>query len=56
MRVEGNHLSIDFLGGHDDLPPLLSLLVKNDIPIASFVQREADLEDVFMKVTRGAVQ
>jgi len=56
MRVEGNHLSIDFLGGHDDLPPLLSLLVKNDIPVASFVQREADLEDVFMKVTRGAVQ
>ena len=56
MRVEGNHLSIDFLGGHDDLPALLSLLVKNDIPVASFVQREADLEDVFMKVTRGAVQ
>lgn len=56
MRVEGSHLSIDFLGGHDDLPPLLSLLVKNDIPVASFVQREADLEDVFMKVTRGAVQ
>lgn len=56
MRVEGNHLSIDFLGGHDDLPAILSLLVKNDIPVASFVQREADLEDVFMKVTRGAVQ
>lgn len=55
-RAEGNHLSIDFLGGHDDLPPLLALLVKNDIPVASFAQREADLEDVFMKVTRGAVQ
>jgi ABC-2 type transport system ATP-binding protein len=55
-RAEGDHLSIDFIGGHDDLPPLLALLVKNDIPIASFKQREADLEDVFMKVTRGAVQ
>ncbi len=55
-RAEGDHLSIDFVGGHDDLPPLLALLVKNDIPIASFKQREADLEDVFMKVTRGAVQ
>ena len=55
-RAEGNHLSIDFVGGHDDLPPLLALLVKNDIPVASFKQREADLEDVFMKVTRGAVQ
>lgn len=55
-RAEGDRLSIDFVGGHDDLPPLLALLVKNDIPIASFKQREADLEDVFMKVTRGAVQ
>jgi ABC-2 type transport system ATP-binding protein len=55
-RAEGDRLSIDFIGGHDDLPPLLALLVKNDIPIASFKQREADLEDVFMKVTRGAVQ
>lgn len=55
-RAEGDHLSIDFVGGHDDLPPLLAHLVKNDIPIASFAQREADLEDVFMKVTRGAVQ
>jgi ABC-2 type transport system ATP-binding protein len=55
-RAEGDRLSIDFAGGHDDLPPLLAHLVKNDIPIASFKQREADLEDVFMKVTRGAVQ
>jgi ABC-2 type transport system ATP-binding protein len=55
-RAEGDHLSIDFLGTHDDMPQLLALLVKNDIPVASFAPREADLEDVFMKVTRGAVQ
>lgn len=56
VRVEGNHLSIDFLGAHDDLPPILAHLVTNGVPVASFSQREADLEDVFMKVTKGAVQ
>ncbi|HVF09781.1 MAG TPA: ABC transporter ATP-binding protein [Abditibacteriaceae bacterium] len=55
-RTEGNHVTIDFTGTHDDLPNLLGHLVKNDIPIASFAQREADLEDVFMKVTKGIVQ
>jgi hypothetical protein len=35
---------------------LLAYLVTNGIPVASFAQREADLEDVFMKVTKGIVQ
>ena len=55
-RAEGNHLFIEFLGGHDDLPPLLSHLVTHGLPVASFAQRAADLEDVFMKVTKGMVQ
>jgi ABC-2 type transport system ATP-binding protein len=55
-RAEGNHVAIEFLGDHDDLPMLLAHLVTNGIPVASFAQREADLEDVFMKVTKGIVQ
>lgn len=55
-RAEGDHVTIDFTGTHDDMPPLLSHLITNGIPVASFAPREADLEDVFMKVTRGAVQ
>jgi ABC-2 type transport system ATP-binding protein len=55
-RAEGDHVTIEFLGGHDDMAPLLSHLVMGGIPVASFAAREADLEDVFMKVTRGAVQ
>ncbi len=55
-RAEGNHLTIDFTGSHEQLPPLLAHLVTNGIPVASFAQREADLEDVFMKVTKGIVQ
>ena len=55
-RAEGNHITIDFTGSHEQLPPLLAHLVTNGIPIASFAQREADLEDVFMRVTKGIVQ
>ena len=56
VRAEGNHLEIEFTGTHDELPQLLSHLVSNGIPVANFAQRAADLEDVFMKVTAGAVQ
>ena len=55
-RAEGNHLTLEFLGGHDELPALLSHLVSNDLPVATFAPRAADLEDVFMKVTKGIVQ
>ncbi|HVF85311.1 MAG TPA: ABC transporter ATP-binding protein [Abditibacteriaceae bacterium] len=55
-RGEGNHLEIEFTGSHDHLPQLLLFLVSNGVPVASFAQRAADLEDVFMKVTAGAVQ
>lgn len=56
VRAEGNHLEIEFTGLHDALPNLLGHLVGNGIPVATFAQRSADLEDVFMKVTAGAVQ
>lgn len=55
-RAEGNHLTIGFVGLHDDLPQLLNHLVTNGLPVATFSQRAADLEDIFMKVTKGAVQ
>jgi ABC-2 type transport system ATP-binding protein len=55
-KAEGAHLTIGFVGTHDELPSILSLLVQNGLPVASFAQREADLEDVFMKVTKGMVQ
>jgi ABC-2 type transport system ATP-binding protein len=55
-KAEGGHLTIGFIGSHDELPQILNLLVQNGLPVASFGQREADLEDVFMKVTKGMVQ
>ncbi len=55
-RGEDRHVEIEFTGAHDELPQLLAFLVSNGVPVASFAQRAADLEDVFMKVTAGAVQ
>ena len=55
-KAEGNHLTISFIGTNDELPQLLAILIQNHLPVASFGQREADLEDVFMRVTKGMVQ
>lgn len=56
IRATGTHLEIEFTGTSDEFPALLSHLVTAGIPVASFAPRAADLEDVFMKVTAGAVQ
>jgi len=56
VKAEGNHVTVGFTGTHDDLPGLLGYLVGQGIPVATFAPREADLEDVFMRVTRGMVQ
>ena len=56
ISAEGNHVTLGFTGDHEQLPEILSLMVQNGLPVASFAQREADLEDVFMRVTKGMVQ
>ncbi len=56
VRHEGNHLEIEWTGAPDDSAQVLTHLVNNRIPVVSFAPRSADLEDVFMKVTAGAVQ
>ena len=55
-KAEGNHLTVSFVGTNDELPQLLATLIQNNLPVAAFGQREADLEDVFMRVTKGMVQ
>ena len=56
VHHEGNHLEIEWTGEPDDVPQILTHLVRNGVPVASFAPRSANLEDVFMKVTAGAVQ
>ena len=42
-----------FEGGDEDMSRVLSTLVTRGIPVVSFAQLDGNLEDVFMKVTKG---
>ncbi len=42
-----------FEGGDEDMSRVLSALVTKGIPVVSFAQLDGNLEDVFMKVTKG---
>ncbi len=52
---EPNSLKVGFTGETDDLPDLMDLLKENDIRVVSFAEEETDLEDLFMRVTKGIV-
>ena len=42
-----------FEGNDDEMSMLLKELVMRDIPVISFAQQDGNLEDVFMRVTKG---
>jgi hypothetical protein len=47
LRVAGDDAFLNFI---------LSHLVRNDIPVFGFEETVGDLEDIFMRTTRGLVQ
>ncbi len=49
-------LRIEFAGSHEDQADLLSALVLGGVKIVDFHEQQANLEDVFMRLTTGAVQ
>ncbi len=55
VEVVNHNLRVEYVGTRAELPVLLKLLVVNGVEVSSFTDREANLEDVFMKVTKGAV-
>lgn len=56
-RVVGpNTLKVDFSGEPQDLANLLKTLVNADYAVTGFNEEAANLEDVFLKITTGAVQ
>jgi ABC-2 type transport system ATP-binding protein len=48
-------LKVQYIGGPDEIHRLLTALVMAEFKVYSFSEADLDLEDVFMKVTRGAV-
>lgn len=47
---------VDFSGNQEQQADLVASLVQNGFKVIGFVEEQADLEDVFMKLTTGAVQ
>jgi ABC-2 type transport system ATP-binding protein len=49
-------IEAEVVGGDDECAELLAKLLKDGFRVVEFRQRKMDLEQVFMKVTRGEVQ
>jgi len=52
---DGRVIRAEYDGQPDDVDELLAYLVNRDVRVLGFTRTEADLEDIFLKVTRGVV-
>ncbi len=56
QRMEAREREISFqFQGEQDIPALVKQLALSDVPIVGLEEQKADLEDVFMKITKGEV-
>jgi len=55
LEVENHQVKVEFSGKRDDLPALLKALVEAGVQVSAFGEEEIDLEDVFIRLTRGIV-
>ena len=55
VQVDGSKVVIEFASPEHDSSSLLRTLVQADVEIHSFAEKEPNLEDVFMMVTKGLV-
>jgi ABC-2 type transport system ATP-binding protein len=55
IRVDGNAVSVDLEADDRQIADLLARLVAGGAQVLSFAEKEPDLEDVFMRVTKGVV-
>lgn len=54
--VGDNEVNVRFIGSDADIPPLMARLFAAGHPIIGFEKKRAELEEIFMKMTSGAVQ
>lgn len=54
-RAVDQDLKVDYVGEPDRIHEVLTALVVQGIRVRSFTEEQTDLEDIFMKVTRGVV-
>lgn len=55
-QIAENAFGFDYGGTHEEQADLLASLVQRGYRVVSFREDEADLEDVFLRITTGAVQ
>jgi len=55
VRLVDGDLKVDYTGDSENTHALLAALVTSGIRVRSFTEEQTDLEDIFMKVTRGVV-
>ncbi len=56
VRPVDSHLAVDFTGSPEDQAGLNTLLISHGHRVLGFTEQAMDLEDIFMKVTKGLVQ
>jgi ABC-2 type transport system ATP-binding protein len=52
---DGRVIRAEYVGEADDIDELLEYLVNRGVRVLGFTRTEANLEDIFLKVTRGVV-
>jgi ABC-2 type transport system ATP-binding protein len=55
-REAGSEVAVEFNGPDEVACQILTTLIQRGYPVLEFRQQRADLEDIFMSVTRGEVQ
>ena len=55
VQVIGDKVVIEFENNNHNTSQLLAKLIQNDVEVRSFAEKEPNLEDVFMMVTKGLV-
>lgn len=52
---DGRVIRVEYSGQADDVDDLLEYLVRRGVRVLGFTRAEADLEDIFLKLTKGVV-
>ncbi len=56
IEEKTNMVEFGFNGEDDEIARLLNDIVKNEIPVVAFKEKEGNLEEIFMQVTDGGIQ
>jgi len=55
VHIINDHIEISYLGNDSDMAEFLSTLVKAGIKVTSFSENTSDLEEIFLRLTKGEV-